>query len=245
MWPILFHIGPFPIYSYGVSLAVAAVLCSWLLTKDAAKRGINAATVNDLVFWLVLSGIAGARLFYVYLAWDYYADNLGEVLLLNKGGLAWQGGFIGAVAAGFVFSRRHKIAIGVLFDLAAPYIALGQAIGRLGCFANGCCYGKPVAWGIYFPIHHAHLHPTQLYEAGSLLLIYVLLKWAGKQTFKPGMIFVGYLWLVAIERFVVEFYRADQMAVLGYLSLFQWISIVIFIVGLIIALSPLGQRRGK
>lgn len=236
MWPIVIQFGSLTIYSYGLSLAIAALICGWLMARDAKRFSIPVALIYDLMFYTVIAGIIGARIFYVAMAWDYYHDKPLEILLLNQGGLAWQGGFVGAVMAGIIFAKWRRISIPILFDLAAPYIALGQAIGRLGCFANGCCYGKPVSWGIYFPLHHAKLHPTQLYEAVSLAIIYVLLKSLAAKKHNPGMIFVGYLWLVAIERFVVEFYRADQMAVLGPLSLFQWIAVGIFIAGIIIYL---------
>ncbi len=234
MWPILFQLDPFTIYNYGVSLAIAALVCGWLLSRDARLKGIAGDVIYDLMFWTVVSGIIGARIFYVFLAWDYYSTHLLEIILLTKGGLAWQGGFVASGITGVVFAKWRKIPVGVLFDLVAPYAALGQAIGRLGCFANGCCYGKPVSWGIYFPSFQANLHPTQLYEAGGLFLIFVLLKLSAKHVHKPGLLFAVYLWLVAIERFVVEFYRADQMAFVGNLSLFQWIALVVFVVGLII-----------
>lgn len=242
MWPILFHVGPFTVYSYGLSMAIAALVCGWLMSRDAQRRGIAEAVVYDLMFVSVISGVIAARIFYVYLGWEYYQDNILEIFLLNKGGLAWQGGFLGAILAAIFFAKKRKLSIGVLFDLAAPYAALGQAIGRLGCFANGCCYGKPVAWGIYFPNLHDKLHPTQLYEAGALFLIFILLKFSTRYIKQPGLLFAGYLWLVAIERFVVEFYRADQMAFVGSLSLFQWISIIIFIAGLVIFTKKVWQR---
>lgn len=246
MWPIIFSIGPITLYSYGLSLAIAVVVCSLLLARDAKAKGLKPQVAQDLMFYIVLGGICGARLFYVYLGWGYYHDHLIEILFLNQGGLAWQGGFVGAVVTGFIFARAKSISMPLLFDLAAPYIALGQAIGRLGCFANGCCYGKPVAWGIYFPSHGARLHPTQLYEAGSLLLIFFILKYLSNKGFKPGMIFVAYLGLSSIERFTVEFYRADQMSVIGPLSLFQWISLGIFIIALgLFIMQSKGPSRGR
>lgn len=241
MWPILFTIGTLPIYSYGLSVAIAVLLCTWLLSKDAAKYDIKPDAIQDLVFILVLSGILGARLFYVSLDWAYYKENLWHIVLLNEGGLSWQGGLIAALGAGFLYLKIKKWPMRLTLDLLAPYIALGQAIGRLGCFANGCCYGKPVIWGIYFPVHGARLHPTQLYEFASLLLIFFILKSIGHKKENAGFVFLMYIWLSSIERFVVEFYRADQMAVWGPLSLFQWISLGVGVGGLIVLM--LGRKN--
>jgi phosphatidylglycerol:prolipoprotein diacylglycerol transferase len=176
-----------------------------------------------------------------------------EILLLQKGGLAWQGGFLGGILAGIWFARRKKLSLRPLLDLAAPYIALGQSIGRIGCFLNGCCYGKPVPWGIYFSAHNARLYPTQLFECVGLFIIFLILKKAqdrsfavlrmtscrhsepeGRRILKPGFIFVLYLWLAAIERFIVEFYRADHDLLWLNLSLAQFVALGVFAAGLVL-----------
>ncbi|MBF0489718.1 MAG: prolipoprotein diacylglyceryl transferase [Candidatus Omnitrophica bacterium] len=234
MHPILFQIGPITIYSYGVMIALAVILCAWLLSRDAKVYKIPADTIYDLMFWTVAWGILGARIFYIGLTWNYFSKNLLEMIMLQHGGLAWQGGFIGGALAGTWFVINKKLPLRLLLDLVAPYIALGQSIGRVGCFFNGCCYGKPVSWGIYFPVHEARLHPTQLYETGGLLVAFFILKYAQTKPHRLGMIFVLYLWLGAIERFTVEFFRADHDGVWLGLSLFQYISLAIFAVGLVL-----------
>lgn len=234
MHPILFKIGPFTIYTYGAILALAVLVCSFLLSRDAARKGLPKDTVLDLVFWVVLWGILGARLFYIFIAWDYFSQNPWEMFLINRGGLAWQGGFVGGTLAGIWFARSRKLSVRMLLDLSAPYIALGQAIGRIGCFFNGCCFGKPWDHGIFFPDHDARLYPTQLFESAALLLIFMILKLALRKPHKPGMVFVLYLWLAAIERFVVEFYRADHTLLWPGLSLAQYVSLAIFTVGIVV-----------
>lgn len=234
MHPILFQIGPLTIYSYGAMLAVAVVACSFLLSRDAAKTGLNREIVYDLVFWVVLGGIIGARVFYICISWEYFSHDLLEMLMINRGGLAWQGGFFGGALAGVWFARRCRLSLRALLDLCAPYIALGQSIGRVGCFLNGCCFGKPWDHGIFFPTHQARLYPTQLYETAGLFLIFVVLKIAGRRSHQPGMVFVLYLWLAAIERFIVEFYRADHDTLWLGLSLFQYIALVVFVIGIVI-----------
>jgi len=234
MHPILFSIGPITIYSYGVMLATAVLVCTYFLSVDAKRYGILQETAYDLVFWCMLGGIIGARIFYVYIEWPYYSENLFDILLIWKGGLAWQGGFLGGVLAGTWFARRHKLSIRPLLDLAAPYIALGQSIGRIGCFLNGCCYGKPVAWGIYFPTHNARLYPTQLFETVGLFVIFLILKKAQHKPHQAGFIFVYYLLLTAIERFIVEFYRGDHTLLWLGLSLTQFVALGVFAAGLIL-----------
>jgi len=234
MHPILFTIGPITIYSYGVMLAVAVLVCTYLLSLDAKRYGISQDIAYDLVFWCMLWGIIGARIFYVIIEWPYFSSDLLEILMVQKGGLAWQGGFLGGALAGVLFARRKKLALRPLLDLSAPYIALGQSIGRIGCFFNGCCYGKPVAWGPYYPTQGAHLYPTQLFETAGLFIIFLILKNAQGKPHKPGFIFVDYLWLAAIERFVVEFYRADHDIVWFGLSLAQYVALSVFVAGLIL-----------
>jgi phosphatidylglycerol:prolipoprotein diacylglycerol transferase len=234
MHPILFHIGPFTIFSYGAMLAVAIVVCAALMSKDAAREGIAREIVFDLMFWCVLWGILGARLFYILLNFSYFAANPIDVVMLQQGGLAWQGGFIGGTIAGILFVRRRKLPLRKMMDLTAPYIALGQAFGRIGCFFNGCCYGRHADWGIYFPVHNDRLHPTQLYETVGLFIIFLILKFVKKQPHAAGRIFALYFCLAAMERFIVEFFRADHEGTWFGLSLFQYISLGIFAVGIIL-----------
>lgn len=213
-------------------IALAVIICAWGLSRDAKVYQIPAEAIYDLIFWTVAWGIIGARIFYILLTWEYFSQHPLEMVMLQQGGLSWQGGFLGGTAAGLWFVKQRKMPIRVFLDLVAPYIALGQSIGRIGCFLNGCCYGKPAAWGIYFPVHADRLHPTQLYEAAGLFIIFLLLKYASGKPHRTGMIFVLYLWLAAIERFTVEFFRADHGTWWLGLSLFQYISLGIFIAGI-------------
>jgi phosphatidylglycerol:prolipoprotein diacylglycerol transferase len=215
-------------------LALAVLVCTYLLSLDAKRCNISQETAYDLVFCCILWGIIGARIFYVFIEWSYYSDNFMEILMLQKGGLAWQGGFVGGSLAGIWFARTKKLSLRPLLDLSAPYVALGQSIGRIGCFFNGCCYGKPVAWGIYFPAHHARLYPTQLFECAGLFIIFLILKKAQTKPHQAGFVFVLYLWLAALERFIVEFYRADHDLLWGNLSLAQYVAIGVFTAGLVL-----------
>ena len=221
-------------------LALAVLVCTYLLSRDAKRCGMSKDTAYDLVFWCMLWGIIGARIFYIFIVWSYYSNNLLEMFMLQKGGLSWQGGFLGGALAGVWFVRRKKLSLKPLLDLVAPYIALGQSIGRIGCFLNGCCYGKPVSWGIYFPTHGERLHPTQLYETAGLFIIFLILKLQRPVPFKgtglqrSGSIFVLYLVLAGLERFVVEFFRADHDILWLGLSLAQFVALGVMAAGLIL-----------
>ena len=226
MFPIILKIGPLTIYSYGLMLAVAALVCSWLLSRDAKKFQIPTDVIFDLFFVVVVGGIIGARIFYIFLNLDFFISYPMEIIMVQKGGLAWQGGLILGFLSGIIFVKKKNLDLKLLLDLCAPYIALGQAIGRVGCFLNGCCYGKEVAWGIYFPVHHAHLHPTQLYDAMGLLGIFFILKYYQKYSKSSGRTFVLYLILAPLLRFIVEFFRADHIELLWNLSIYQFVCLV-------------------
>ena len=153
--------------------------------------------------------------------------------MLTRGGLSWYGGLILGVVAGIVYLRFKKANLYKTVDLIIPFIALAQAIGRIGCFLNGCCFGKESWLGIYFPVHDAVLIPTQLYSSFLLLLIFMVLRFMQNYSHKDGQIFYAYLFLYSIKRFLVEFWRADNKVILYGLTLFQLISLGIFIFSVI------------
>ena len=213
-------------------LALAVIICAFLLSRDAAKVGIAWDISYDFIFLVVLWGIVGARLFYILIMRDYFLSNPLEIVMINRGGLAWQGGLVGGVLAGVWFIKDRNLPLRLLLDISAPYIALGQSIGRVGCFLNGCCYGQPWDKGIFFPVHQAWLHPTQLYETAALLLIFFILKFMQGKFLRPGLLFCFYLWFSAIERFIVEFVRADHDLMWPGLSLTQYVSLAVFAAGI-------------
>lgn len=185
MYPTIGHIGPVTIYSFGLMLAIAVMVCSFLLSRDASKVGISQETIFDLVFWVILGGIVGARIFFILLNIPDFSTDPKQIIMIPNGGLAWQGGLVLGCLAGILYVRKKKLSLSMILDLAAPYLALGQAIGRIGCFLNGCCYGRPVAWGIYFPVHSNHLHPTQIYDVVMLLGVFFVLKYLQKVFSSP------------------------------------------------------------
>ncbi len=229
MHPTICTIGPFTIYSYGLMLATAVFLCSFLASRRARFFGIPQDIIFDLTFWVVLSGLVGARILYILLNLPFFMTNPLETIMIQKGGLSWLGGLIAGSTVGLLFIKRKKLSGKIILDFCSPYLALGQAIGRIGCFFNGCCYGKEVSLGIYFPVHQARLHPTQLYEFLGLLVIFFILKNQHSKSKVQGSTFLLYLILAALLRFVIEFFRADQLWTAGGLSLNQWISLILIV----------------
>ncbi len=235
MHPVICQIGPFTLYSYGLMLAAAVVAASFLTARQAHQNGMPKDAVYDLAFWVVLWGILGARVFYVLLNFDYFLEFPWEMVMLQKGGLVWQGSLVAGALAGVFFIRRKKLPLLTVLDAAAPFIALGHAIGRIGCLLNGCCYGKAAVWGLYFPVLHERLHPTQLYMSlGELAIFLILRAWQVRGGYPSGRLFVMYLLLSSLERFAVEFFRADHTTLWLGLSVFQYVSAGIVLAALFI-----------
>jgi phosphatidylglycerol:prolipoprotein diacylglycerol transferase len=243
MFPVIAHFGFITVYSYGLMLATAVIAASFLLARDAKGIGVAAHVTYDLVFWVVVSGICGARLFYIGLNLEFFARQPLEMLMFYKGGLAWQGSFAGGLLGGIIFIRRQGLPLWRLMDVVAPYIALGHSIGRIGCLLNGCCYGKPAAWGLYFPVWEERLIPTQLFMAVLQLAIFGVLRAYQRAAGPAGRVFVAYLMLSSVERFVIEFFRADHEAY-GGLSIFQYVCLAIFAAALVISVR-LGTATSK
>lgn len=216
MHPLICKVGPFAIYSYGVMLAFAFLVSSYLAKKKAQTVGISPEIIFNLAFIAFIFGIIGGRLLYVIFNFDYYIDNLSEIFKLWHGGLSWFGGlFLGSVA-GIVYINRKGPCVYKVLDVIVPFVALGQAIGRIGCFLNGCCYG---ALGFI---------PIQIFSSLLLLIIFIILGFLQERPHKAGEILFLYLILYSIKRFFVEFWRADNKILMFGLTYFQIIAIAIF-----------------
>ncbi len=243
MHPVLFHWGPVTLYSYGFFVALALFLSFWVAGQRAARHGLERTVVSDLVCFLFLSGLAGARLLYVLQHAQDYRSDPWRVLNIQEGGLVWYGGFIVAAAAGILYARARRWPLIDLCDFFAPVTALAQAVGRLGCFFNGCCYGKIAAsgLGVVFPGQDEPRLPVQLYEFAALCLISALLLWRSLAKRRRGEIFVLYLLLTSATRFFLEFFRGDQTPVV-FLTLPQWTSIVLFAGACVLYAAILKQK---
>ena len=256
MYPILFEIGGFPVYTYGVLLAAAYLLGLQFALVRARARGLDANRVMDLGIWIIVSALVGAKLLLLIVDFETFRNNPAELITLMRSGGVFYGGLIAAVAVALWYLRKHKLPMWSVTDAFAPGIALGHVIGRLGCLFAGCCYGRPtdVPWAITFTSEYARanvgtplniaLHPTQLYEAGAELIILVLLLvFERRGRSFPGRTFWGYMLMYGVTRFIIEFYRGDARGAVGDFSTSQFVSLVL--VPLSIAMLIILSRRFK
>jgi phosphatidylglycerol:prolipoprotein diacylglycerol transferase len=240
MHPILFEIGDWPVYSYGVLLALAYLAGLQLAVVRARQMGLDGARVMDLGIYLIIAALVGAKLMLVIVDFDYFVGQPGELLSLVRAAGVFYGGLLAAFAVAVLLIRRYRLPLWKTTDVFAPGIALGHIVGRFGCLLAGCCYGRAtdLPWGITFtdPAAAANvgtplgipLHPTQLYEAGAELVILVaLLATERRGRPFPGRTFWSYLLLYAVSRFVIEFFRGDERGMLFGLSTSQAVSVVL------------------
>lgn len=233
MCPIIYKIGPFSIFSYGLMLAVAFIVVSSLACRQAKKHNFKADIIFNLLFGVFITGIIGSRIFYVAENIGYYIKNLTEIIMLQQGGLSWFGGLISGIVFTILYLKKKRLSVYKTFDLIVPFVALGQAIGRIGCLLNGCCFGRISPFGLYFTAHQSALIPVQTYSSLALILIFITLRLLQERPHKEGAILFTYLLLYGIKRFFIEFWRADNAVVFSGLTLFQLLSIVLFCLALI------------
>ena len=266
--PIL---GGEPITSFGLMMLFSFLTAGYVLRGELRRKGHDPEKAWDMVFMAVIGGILGAKIYYLFLNFDrLVADPI--PLILARGGLVWYGGFILASALVLWEVRRSKLPVGDAMDASAPALALAYAVGRVGCFLVGDDWGRPTgSWvGIRFPqgspptrvdvIEHEFgitvdpalverygnvvpVHPTQLYEVALSTLIFLVLWRLRGRAWKPGRLFMLWLVLAGLERFVVEFFRAKDDRFFGVLTLAQMISLAITAFG-IAGMMRMG-RAGK
>lgn len=232
MHPIICTIGPFSIYSYGLMLALAFTTGVSLACRQAKEEKVSPDIIFNFCFLIFISGIIGARIFYIIGNISHYLKNPLEIIMLQHGGLAWFGGLIFATLCGIIYLKKKRLPVYQTLDLIIPFVALGQAIGRIGCLLNGCCFGRASKFGLYFEVHSAELIPTQLYSSALLIIIYIILRLIQQRPHKDGEVFYSYLFLYSLKRFSIEFWRADSQRILASLTLFQVLSLVLFIISL-------------
>jgi phosphatidylglycerol:prolipoprotein diacylglycerol transferase len=183
------------------------------------RDGLPAGALVDAAAWILIASIVGARLLFVALNWRAFSGRWGEVLFTWQGGMSFHGGLAGGVLAGAIYAWRHRLPFWAMADAVAPALALGYAIGRIGCFLNGCCYGAPtdLPWGVAFrDLERGTLaapsHPVQLYAAVINLAICAILVWIYHRKVATGQVLVSYLALYSLYRFAVEALRKGYSA---------------------------------
>ena len=248
MHPVLFQIGSVTVYTYGVLVAIGVVVGVWLASQEASRAGLSPIRVWNLGIYGILVALIASKLWLILSSWDYYSENPREIFsaaTLQSGG-TFYGGLIGGILWTVFYTRREHMPLLPTLDVSAAPVALGHAIGRLGCFAAGCCYGKPasVPWAVTFtsavatrisgtPLHVA-LHPTELYEAGAEFANFAILYWLGRRSHVPGQAVGIYLALYGLERGLIEFVRDDPGRTLLFhdtISLMQIVSVAMLMAG--------------
>lgn len=232
MHPVLFTIGPLQVYAFGCMVALGLAVSLWVMGRRARRDGFPPPdSLLDLVFAAVAAGFLGGRIFYVFQFSDWYFRHPLKIFAVWEGGLIFYGGFLGAMLGLAAVLRAKKIPILAGLDFLSPFVALTHAFGRIGCFLNGCCYGKKcdLPWAVSFPGLPAPVHPTQLYEFFYDVLLFLFLSALVRRGF-PGRVFAFYLMGYSAGRFVIETWRANPAFWAG-LTLNQGISILLFAAG--------------
>jgi len=246
MFPVLFQIGPFTIRTYGVLVALAFFVVFSLIYKEAKRRNYYPSKILDLEIWMLLSGIIGARFLHVLVKFDFYKHDLKSIFYIWEGGLAFYGGLVLAMFVLIIFMLKNRMPVFKTADLLAPYLALGHAIGRIGCFFNGCCFGK-IATNNFFTILYQNegvaRYPVQLYAAFALLCIFVILRIVQGRKMPAGSIFSFYLLLYSTQRFFLDFIRGDNPAFYFGLTVSQIVSIFIFVISSVILFFLYHSRK--
>jgi phosphatidylglycerol:prolipoprotein diacylglycerol transferase len=222
-----------PAHTYGLLIVIAFLTAMQLAGRAAQRAGLDRERVMDLCFWILVAAMVGSRVLFIVVNWDEYARNPADVFAIWKGGLVFYGGFIGAVLVSVWYMRKHQMSFFPYADAIIPSVAIGHAIGRLGCFSAGCCWGGAcdphLPWAAKFPpqslayqsqlasgliqrgaLHTIPIHPTQLYESlGELCIFVALTLWASRKRFH-GELLALYLMLYAPLRATIETMRGDE-----------------------------------
>jgi phosphatidylglycerol---prolipoprotein diacylglyceryl transferase len=251
-------IGPLTLHSYGFLLAVAFLAGLFVVSSQAKKAGMDATRLTDMAVWLLIAGLVGAKALLVALDWRFYFRNTRELWSIFQSGGVFYGGLLGGIAVALWFVWRYKLPGWATADVLAPGVVIGQAIGRLGCFAAGCCFGKPasVPWAVTFTDVYAArqvgtpmdtaLHPTQIYESLACFLIFFFLLWLAPRKSFHGQVVLSYAVLYSSFRFAVEFFRGDPdrgSVFGGLLSTSQLIAIILVLIAALV--FPYVRRTQK
>lgn len=266
MCSVFAKIGPLTIHWYGVMMAAAflAALVNWI--RLGRKVGHNSTFCSDMLFWIMLSGIGGARIAYIVSNPSDYINDPLEIIRLDKGGLIYYGGLIGSGIALLLFAKKHSLKLKAFLDFVITAVPLSHALGRIGCFLNGCCYGKHVESWISIPYppnshpfavqvengdilktaaHSLPLVPVQLFEAGFNILLYIGLVWLFLRKKRDGSVIAAYLLIYPVGRFFLEFMRGDGRMDAGIFDVAQVVSMALFALGLFILFFPRKRETEK
>lgn len=233
MDPVAFSIYGIEVRWYGIIIALAVVVGTFLALREAKRRGLEEDTLLDFLLFAIPGAIIGARAYYVIFSWDYYKNNPNQILNIRGGGLAIHGAVIAGIIIAIIFCRVKKLSFWTIGDIVAPSLILGQAIGRWGNFANQEAHGGPTSlpWGII--VDGVRVHPTFLYESIWNFLVFLFLMWYRKRAKVEGEVFLLYIILYSLARGLIEGLRTDSL-MWGEFRVAQLISLATIVVGLIL-----------
>lgn len=243
MRPILIQFGEIALPSYGVMLVISFIAAILYVRKAGKRFNVSPMIIENLAFYVMVGVIIGGRILYVVFHWSQYENDLLGIIRIWEGGMMFFGGFIGALLAGIIYLRKEKTSVLKVADIIAPAVALGTFFTRIGCFLNGCCFGKPstLPWAIRFPsrcvagsslVSQYSLHPTQLYSAAFGLALFFFLNRKLNRPHKTGVVFALYLIFSGAFRFGVDFIRYYEN--MANLWINQVIAFVIVGIGIIL-----------
>ncbi|MGE3063015.1 MAG: prolipoprotein diacylglyceryl transferase [bacterium] len=267
MFREILHINGFTLTSYGLMQALAFAAGLIVLNIMSKKEKIDKDRLYDMAIWIIIGGIAGARIWFVAENFYVYKNDILAILKVWEGGMVFYGGFIGGFLAGLVYLKRNHLDIEQVGDITIPAFSLGIFIGRIGCFLNGCCYGKvSYSCGVSFPKdspayfeqmssgaipHNAPsslpVIPTQLIESFSCLIIFVLLIYMYNRRKFKGEIFYSFFVLYGTERFLLDYLRfySKEAMIFKIFSLSQVTSLILIISGFLMLLSSYKRNKAK
>ncbi len=259
MHSVLFSLDHIVIHSFGACLAVAIILCYLILVRLGRPSGYGSDFISNLLSVLIISGLIGARLFYVAEHWSFYAGQPASIFKIWEGGLMFFGGLLVACASLVIFICLQKKPLANVLDLVVTAVPLSHAIGRIGCFLNGCCYGRTSDSCIAVTFPHGSIPwseqlreglisagalrslpvlPSQLFEAGLNFIIFIVMLLLFRRRHRhPGSQVAAYMMMYSVARFILELSRADERLHFGWFSISQAISIGLFTAGAALALG--------
>lgn len=236
MYPILFHFGPFELRSYGVIVLLSFLAALWLARKEAARKGLDPALLDDFSLYGLLGGIIGARIYFIAFSdLAYYLKRPWEILAIWHGGIGVIGSLAGGLLVALWFCRKKRIPLLRFADVLAPAAALGQTLGQFACLSNGDSYGRPtdLPWAITYtdprsfaPLN-VPLHPIEIYEMAAYFLVFLAV-WATRKWFKAdGSSLLVYLAAYGVARFLVEFFRGHPAVIAGGIPAAQIVGVAL------------------
>ncbi|MGE0615116.1 MAG: prolipoprotein diacylglyceryl transferase [Bacteriovoracia bacterium] len=253
MYPILFSIGSFSVHTYGVFAAIGFLAGVAVVKYMSRELKLDVETMVDFTFWNMLLGFVGARILFVFTRLEYFMGDPLAIFRIWEGGLVFYGGLILDIAFSFWYTKKKNISMWTALDVMTPALAIAHMFGRFGCFSAGCCYGRPTdsIFGVRFnselvdvSLRGVPLHPTQLYEAFALFVVFLGLMWVFKRRRFVGQVGLTYMIVYPIVRICVEYFRGDQIrgfVIQDYLSTSQFISVILVSIAIVVFIRRAGS----